>query len=85
MPRITQKNLDTLAENITKYLDNGHTYTAGRHFGLRWTFVRDGGNTVLNAATKSELYDLMHAFFSGAQHQFIAQTVNDALNQTKGA
>lgn len=70
MQRITQANLDRLAENITKQLDNGTKYGAGQIYGLRWSFVRgvDGlHGELINQPTKTALYDHMHTFLEGVR------------------
>lgn len=67
MQRITQANLDRLAAAITKQLDNGHTYTAGQHFGLRWTLARNDAAELVNQPTKTTLYDAMHTFLEGVR------------------
>ena len=66
MPQRTiQATLDSVAATITKALNNGHTYTAGQHFGLTWTLARDDRHPILHAKSKGELWELMAAMLAG--------------------
>ena len=67
MNRITQANLDRLAETIAKTLSNGKTYEAGQLFGLRWSFATGTGHELINMPTKTALYDAMHTFLEGVR------------------
>lgn len=67
MNRVTQANLDRLAETIAKALGNGKTYEAGQLFGLRWSFATGNGHELINMPTKTALYDAMHTFLEGVR------------------
>lgn len=84
MQRITQANLDALAATITRTLSNGHTYTAGQHFGLRWTLCR-GSHSVLNAPTKGALYDAMHNLLEGVREAKLAEPRHTLTPTEEGA